>query len=115
MNHDHAMPALIGAANAVLMAALGVDYYATVWAFLGSLFALTQMSKVGRLAAVLHVVVSTLGGAALGTGCASYFASGKPVLIVLSLVAGASAQTVLNLLVQLVSSRIKSMMPGGNP
>jgi peptidoglycan/LPS O-acetylase OafA/YrhL len=112
MKHNN-LDALVAATNAALLALLGVDYYATIWAFVGSLLALTQMQKMTRPRAVIYVLLSTLIGAALAGGAVAFLGtSHRAFTVTLGLLGGAGSQGLVALLLRGVEGRIKSLLPG---
>lgn len=60
--------ALAATFSGITMALLGVDHYALVYAFIGAAFALFESERMGRLRALVFVLLSTAGGAAMGSG-----------------------------------------------
>lgn len=116
MNHnDSILVAIVMGVNQTLLTVLGVDYYAIIWSFLGSLVALTQTERMGRSRALLFVCLSTLVGAALGSAAFAYLGSSqpKPILLLCSVVGGFGWQLIMAALVQAVVARIKTI--GGVP
>lgn len=109
MNDSHAT-AFAAAASQVLLALFGVDYYAMLWAFFGSLLALSQSQQMGRSRALVYVLLSTMAGAALGTVFIDWADSTRRgYLIFGSLVGGFGAQYIISALLQGVLNRIKSL------
>lgn len=107
------LDAAVAALNAGLLAVLGVDYYATIWAFVGSLLALTQMQRMSRPRAVIYVLLSTLIGAALAGGAVIFLGTEhRATTVVLGLLGGAGSQVFVTLLLQGVAHRIKTILPG---
>lgn len=116
MSHQNepVLAAFVAAASQVLLTLFGVDYYAMLWAFVGSLVALSQTGPSTRSRALVFVCLSTLVGAALGSAAFSYFDSkAKPILLLSSVVGGFGWQLIMTALVQAVVSRIKTV--GGVP
>lgn len=114
-SNDSLLAAFVSGASQVLLTLFGVDYYAMLWAFLGSLVALTQtQNRMGRMRALLYVFLSTMVGAALGSAAFVYLdAKPKTVLLLCSVVGGFGWQIIMAALVQAVVSRIKTL--GGVP
>lgn len=109
-NNDSVLAAIVSGASQALLTLLGVDYYAMIWAFFGSLVALTQTQRMTRGRAVLFVLLSTLVGAALGTAAFAYLAvQPKAILLVTSVVGGFGFQLILAALTQAVVARIKTL------
>lgn len=100
--------ALALALSTVSLALLGVDYYSLVWGMIGAYVALFQGQRtMGRVQSVIFVALSTLVGAAVGTGVLSFFSSESRALLNLcSLVAGFGAQKVVTALLNAGLSRI---------
>lgn len=111
--HDSHSAAFVAAISQVLLALFGVDYYAMLWAFVGSLVALSRSERMTRGRAVVYVFLSTLMGAALATGAVAFFnTSARPVLIAVSLIGGAGSQLIVTTLVRGVLSRIQTTLGG---
>ncbi len=94
--------------SALSMALLGVDYYALIWGMIGALVALFHTDQgMGRVRSVIYVALSTLCGAALGTGLLSSISSeSRALLNVASLVAGFGAQKIVTALLKAGLKRI---------
>lgn len=108
--HDSYASTFVVAASQVLLALFGVDYYAMLWAFFGSLLALSQSQRMGRSRALLYVLLSTLAGAALGTVFVDWTATTRRGYLILgSLLGGFGAQYIISALLQGVLNRIKSL------
>lgn len=108
-NNDTILAASVAAISQAFLTLFGVDYYAMVWAFVGSCLALTQVPKMTRSRAIVYVVLSTLIGAALGSAAVAFLGSTQRVhLLVCSLVAGAGSQLIVAALLQVALNRIKS-------
>ncbi|WP_137860808.1 hypothetical protein [Variovorax sp. 3P27G3] len=102
--------AIAAGASAISLALLGVDYYSLIWGMVGALLALYQAAKMGRVRSVIFVSLSTLVGAACGTGALSTFQSeSRPLLIVCSLVAGFGAQLIVTALLRAGINRIDKL------
>lgn len=103
--------ALVLAISAATMALLGVDYYSLVWGMFGAQVALFQnQATMGRVRALVYVALSTLVGAAVGTGTAAFLASkSQPLLILVSLVGGFGAQKIVTALLDAGLARVKKM------
>lgn len=102
--------AIAAGASAISLALLGVDYYSLIWGMVGALLALYQAAKMGRVRSVIFVSLSTLVGAACGTGALSTFQSeSRPLLIVCSLVAGFVAQLIVTALLRAGINRIDKL------
>lgn len=105
--------AVVSAASAVTLALLGVDYYSLFWGMVGALLALYQAKRIGRFRALIGVVLSTLLGAALGTGAVDFWGStSRPILIVISAVSGFGAQLIMSALLRNFIHQIDRV--GGN-
>jgi len=102
--------AIAAGASTITMALLGVDYYSLIWGMVGALLALYQAEKMGRIRSVIFISLSTLVGAACGTGALSTLQSeSRPLLIVFSLVAGFGAQVVVTALLRAGINRIDKL------
>ena len=114
-SNDSVLAAFVSGASQVLLTLFGVDYYAMLWAFVGSLVAITQMkNKMGRTRALVYVFLSTMVGAALGSAAFAYLdAKPQAILLICSVVGGFGWQLIMSALVQAVVSRIKTI--GGVP
>ena len=95
--------AIIASISGVTLAVLGQDYYSLLYAFIGSAISLTWMSPMGRFKTVLVVILSTVAGAALGTGA---IGGSSPLLRGACLVGGAGALSLLAALVRAAVQRI---------
>lgn len=112
-NNDTTLGAIIAVVSQALLTLFGVDYYAIVWAFVGSLVAVTQ-TRMTRPRAIVYVLLSTLVGAALGSAAFAYLdARPKVLLLLCSVVGGFGWQLIMTALVQAVVARIKTI--GGVP
>lgn len=110
-----AVDAFVVAANGTLLALLGVDYYAMLWAFVGALLVVTQTQKMGRGRAVVYVAVSTLVGAVLGSAAGSFLgAQSRAVNALLALLGGVGWQGIVALLLRMAEGKIKQLIPGGD-
>jgi hypothetical protein len=102
--------ALAAAASTITLALLGVDYYSLIWGMVGALLALYQAERMGRVRSVIYITLSTLVGAACGTGAMAAISSGsRPLLIVFSLVAGFGAQVIVTSLLRAGLRRIDKL------
>lgn len=102
--------AVAAAISGVTSALLGVEYYSLIWGMVGALLALYQAAPMGRLRSVIFVSISTLVGAACGTGAVDSIGSdSRPLLIVASLVAGFGAQLIVTALLRSALSRIEKL------
>jgi hypothetical protein len=99
--------AIAAGASTITLALLGVDYYSLIWGMVGALLALYQAEKMGRVRSVIFISLSTLVGAACGTGALHTLEStSRPLLIVLSMVAGFGAQVIVTALLRAGLNRI---------
>jgi uncharacterized membrane protein len=96
---NHAITALAALLSTLTMALLGLDHISVVWGFVGALFALYQSERMGRWRAICFVVLSTLGGAALGNGLLAAAGvqqpAGRLLLYMFCLVCGFGAQVIV--------------------
>lgn len=92
------------------LALFGVEYFALLWAFIGALFALMQSQAMGRWKAVFFVAISTLIGAALGSGFVDLVqTTSRPILILSVLIGGAGAQVLIGALIKAAQTRIEKI------
>lgn len=95
------------------LALFGVEYFALLWAFIGALFALMQSQAMGRWRAVFFVAISTLIGAALGSGFVDVVqTTSRPILILAVLIGGAGAQTLIGSILKAAQTRIDGIGGG---
>lgn len=107
------LAAVAGGISTITLALLGVDYYSLIWSMVGTLLALYQAERMGRLRSVIFVVLSTLIGAALGSGLMDFWgSSSRPVLIAVSLVSGFGAQLIVTALLRAGINRIERLGGG---
>lgn len=100
----------IATLSAFTLSLLGVDYYSLLWALIGALLALYQSEPMRKWRTMWFIALSTLVGAACGTGGYEVVASNsRPVLIVLSLVAGYGAQLIVTALLGAGVKRIEKL------
>lgn len=96
---NHFFNGLAVALSAATLALLGLDHLSVIWGFIGALFAAFQAERMGRARAILFVVLSTLGGAALGNGLLAAAGvqqpAGRLMLYLACLVGGYGAQALL--------------------
>ncbi|WP_017756862.1 putative holin [Pseudacidovorax intermedius] len=97
---------IAASASTLAMAMPGVDYYALIWGLIGALLALYQAERMGRIRSLVFVALSTLVGAACGTAATEFIGSSRPVLIVLSLIAGFGAQVLVTTLLRALLSHV---------
>lgn len=115
MNHQNpiAVDAFVAALNAATLALLGVNYYAVVWAFLGSLVAMTQMERKVWSRAVLYSLLSTLIGSLMGTATADFLnITNRSALAFLSILGALGWQTFLAICIKIAEGKLKSYLPG---
>lgn len=112
---DSTAAATVAAISQFLLALFGVDYYAMLWAFVGSLFALSQVKKMSRGRALAYILLSTIAGAALGTVFVDWMETQRRAYLILgSLIGGAGAQLFISALVQGALNRIKTTLGGAH-
>lgn len=110
MNETNSAATLVGAISSALLTILGVDYYAVLWAFVGSILALTQVKSMHRSRAVIYLALSTLIGAATGSAVAAYLESNvKAYLILASIVGGFGSQLIVAALLQAALNHINRL------
>lgn len=109
-NNDSGLATFVAGVSQTLLTLLGVDYYALMWAFIGSLGALTQAQTMTRSRAIAYVLLSTLVGAAFGSAAFAWLdAKPKILLLLCSTVGGFGWQLIMAALVQAVISRINTV------
>ena len=87
---------LAAAFSGVSLALFGVDYYALLWGFFGSLLALSRAETMTKPRAVFFVTLSTFVGAAIGGSVLALVQSEQRALLVFaSLVGGAGSQLIV--------------------
>lgn len=79
--------AFAATASAITSAIFGVDYFAIVWGFIGSMFALINNEPTNKLWAIAYVSLSSLIGAAIGSALHEYLAPNQPKIILIALCA----------------------------
>lgn len=79
--------AFAATASAITSAIFGVDYFAIVWGFIGSMFALINNEPTNKLWAIAYVSLSSLIGAAIGSALYEYLAPNQPKIILIALCA----------------------------
>lgn len=114
MHHEPlGIAAIVAGVSQLLLTLFGVDYYAMLWAFIGSLLAITQTLAMTRTRAIIYVLLSTLIGAVLGSAAVAFLGTGnRAFLAVLSCVGGVGHQTLIALLLKVAEGRINSFLPG---
>lgn len=113
MTETTGVAVLIAALSSFLMAMFGVDYYALLWASLGSVTTLLYAVPTKKAKGVLSTIISALAGAALGSALNEHMITTRSFLLVTSLVCGAGAQPLVNALVNLLVTWINKR--AGNP
>lgn len=99
--------ALAASISGISLALLGVDSYSLLYGMVGALFALFEAERMGRLRAVVFVVLSTVGGAALGEGLLSITViHSKTLTFVGCIVCGYGTQAILARLLRRSLDRI---------
>lgn len=102
--------AIASGLSAFTLSLFGVDYYALVWGLIGAMFAQGKTTTMTRKQAVIYVIISTLAGAAIGSGIHAIFFTGtnKPVLVLLSLAGGAGAQKIVDAAVCVIANKLEA-------
>lgn len=96
------------AISVVTLALFGVDYYSLLYGLVGALVGLSQAAAMARLAAVVHIAMSTILGAAFGNAALALFGTtSRPLLIMGCLIGGAGAQLIVAAAIKAVLSRIE--------
>lgn len=99
--------AIAASLSGITLALLGVEYHALLWAFVGAMLAMANSAGQTMGWAVGRVVLSTLVGAALGSGAIAALDASKPaLLIVLSLLGGAGADQLVKRALDAIGKRI---------
>jgi predicted lysophospholipase L1 biosynthesis ABC-type transport system permease subunit len=105
--------ALAASLSGVTLALLGVDYYSLLYANVGALMALHQAEAMGRVRAVIFVVLCTLVGAALGNAALALFGTtNRALLLVGCIIGGFGAQAILTRLLKHTLGRIDNKDEG---
>ena len=104
--------AIAAAASGITLALLGVDYYSLLYGLIGALWAMSQAGAMTKVRAVVYVLMSTVVGAAIGSGGVALIgSSSRAVLILACLVAGAGAHLLVTAAVKAAVTRIESLGP----
>lgn len=100
-------------ASATLLALLGLNYYAFIWAFVGACVALGKTEKLSKGRAILYVMLSTAVGALLGTVAAERFEiKAASIIAIMALLGGMGWQGITAALLQSFRDRIVGAFPG---
>lgn len=97
------------ALGSIVLALLGVSYYAVLWGLFGAIFGLVLTPVESRWSALFSVLFSALLGAALGDALSSWAGGGQKATIALSAICGAGAKAVVSAAIFALSTRIKGM------
>lgn len=109
-SNDSVLAAFVAGASQAMMTLFGVDYYAMLWAFVGTLLALTQAAPMTRPRAIVYVLLSTLIGAAFGSwAVAAIDVKARAHLLWLSVVGGFGSQIIIATALQAVLARVKTI------
>lgn len=104
--------ALAASLSGITLALLGVDHLSIMYGFVGALFAAFEVERLGRGKAVVLVVLSTVGGAAMGNGLVALAGNGNRFIIFLGCIAcGFSTQAILSAIVRRVVRSIDGRPP----
>lgn len=119
---DAAANAAVSGASALLVASLGVEPQAIIWAIVGSILGVTLAPKTGRGYAVAMFLAATLTCALLATYLSSeYFAGGVLQRNVVAVLLAATFHPALKVLIERVGTVIGSLLDrlvaaiGGQP
>lgn len=93
--------------SGTLLALLGVDYYALLWATIASLASLLYAPKTTKPRASMVTATSAFLGAALGTALAEHLGGSRSVLMVCSIVCATGARPLIVVLVDSAVAQIK--------
>lgn len=106
--------ATIAVVSSLLLAVLGVDYYALLWALIAAISVQLFAEKTTRTRAAMITVVSMLLGAALGTAMAENLGAGsRPMLMLCSIVCASAPRPLIASLVNAFINRINKNFGGG--
>lgn len=95
---------------------LGLNYYALVWAFFGALIPLTKTRKIEGLRIIGYVLFSSFLGALLSTAAADFLhITTRSTISVMALLAGASWQTFVAILVLIAEGHLQRFLPKKPP
>lgn len=95
---------------------LGLNYYALVWAFFGALIPLTKTRKIDGLRVIGYVLFSTMLGALLSTAAADFLhIVTRSTISIMALVAGASWQSLVAVLVLIAEGQLRTFIPPKKP
>lgn len=112
---NHTINSLAALASALTMALIGLDHISVMWGLVGALFALFQSERMGHGRALFFVVLSTLGGAALGNGLLAAAGVAQPagrlLLYAACLVCGFGAQAIVARLLRRGLSEVDGNSP----
>ena len=90
------------------MVLFGVDYYALVYALIGTMLLLSKLPKTTRLRAIGYVALSTISGAAAGNLTVEYFDTvSKFALFVACMVCGGGAHLLLSTAIDALVNRTR--------
>lgn len=104
--------ALAATLSGITMALLGVDHLSIMYGFVGALFAAFEVERLGRGKAVLLVMLSTVGGAAMGNGLVALAGTGNKFVIFVGCIAsGFGTQAILSAIVRRVVRSIDGRPP----
>lgn len=95
--------AITAAISAATMAFFGVDYYSLLYGVIGALLALPHVEQMGRVRAMVFVILSTLAGAVIGNGFVLWIdTKSRGALFLSCLVGGLAAQAMAGQLLKSV-------------
>jgi hypothetical protein len=98
--------------SGITMAMLGVDHLSVIYGFVGAMFAVFEVERLGRAKAVLLVVLSTVGGAAMGNGLVELIGPDRKAVIFLGCIAcGFGVQAILSAIVSRMVRSIEGKPP----
>ncbi len=107
MESTSGVAAGVAVLSGTLLALLGVDYYALLWATIASLAALLFTPKTTRIRASAIVSTSALLGAALGTAMAEHLGGSRSVVMVCSILCATGARPIIVVGVDAIVTQVR--------
>lgn len=116
MSAVSAVEGAVAQVSAGLGVLLGLNYYALVWSFWGALIPLTKTRKISGLRVIGYVLFSMLLGALLSTAAADFLhITTRSTISVMALIAGASWQSLVAILVLIAEGQLGTFLPKKPP
>ena len=108
--HTSSFAAAMAAISGYTVAALGVEWHALLWAFVGVMLANAPDASLSTVRATVYVALATLVGAAFGHGFIALLDSTKPALLILfSVIGGAGAKPLVFRAIEALGKRIDTL------